>query len=247
MLSRSVCSGIILLDYNCSSDEILVCDITQQSTKLNGPASLFSSHVTYLAVANVESTYDAFLKYLTRFIQLTSEEVERLKPFLRHRNLRKRQYLLQAGDPCLNENFVIKGCLRAYEIDSSGVEHIAQFAIENWWISDLYSFLTHEPATLNIDALEDSEIVSIEKNDLERLYLEIPKLDRLFRILFQNAFVAHQRRILTKNSQTAEEQYLDFIGKYPNLEQRVPQHQIASYLGLTPETISRIRKQQSKK
>jgi len=191
--------------------------------------------------------YTSLLNYLTRFINLTPEEEEHLKSFLRHRKLRKRQYLLQAGDPSLYETFVIKGCLKSYSVDNDGTEHIVQFAMENWWIGDLYSFLSGAPASLNIDAIEDSEVFCIEKNDLARLYLEIPKFDRLFRILFQNAFVAQQRRILSKNSQTAEEQYLEFISKYPTLEQRVPQHQIASYLGLSPETISRIRKQQSKK
>jgi CRP-like cAMP-binding protein len=191
--------------------------------------------------------YAPLLNYLTQFINLTKEEEEHLKSFLRHRKLRKRQYLLQAGDPCLYETFVIKGCLRSYSVDNDGTEHILQFAIENWWIGDLYSFLSGTPASLNIDAIEDSEVFCIEKHDLERLYIEIPKFDRLFRVLFQNAFLAQQHRNLSKNSQTAEEQYLEFISKYPTLEQRVPQHQIASYLGLSPETISRIRKQQSRK
>lgn len=191
--------------------------------------------------------YDSILKYLSRYIQLSSTETEQFKTFLRHRRVRKRQYLLQSGEACIHENFVISGCLRAYTIDSDGSEHIAQFAIENWWISDLYAFLSGTPATLYIDAIEDSEVFSIEKSDLERLYLLIPQFDRLFRILLQNAFVAHQRRILGKNSQTAEEQYLDFITRYPAMEQRIPQHQIASYLGLTPETISRIRKLQSRR
>jgi CRP-like cAMP-binding protein len=191
--------------------------------------------------------YAPLLNYLTKFIKLTPEEEEHLKSFLLYRKLRKRQYLLQAGDPSIYETFVIKGCLRSYSVDNDGTEHILQFAIENWWIGDLYSFLSGTPATLNIDAIEDSEIFCIEKHDLERLYMEIPKFDRLFRVLFQNAFVAQQRRSLSKNSQTAEEQYLEFISKYPTLEQRVPQHQMASYLGLSPETISRIRKQLSKK
>jgi CRP-like cAMP-binding protein len=191
--------------------------------------------------------YTSLLNYLTKLINLTPEEEEHLKSFLRYRKLRKKQYLLQAGDNSLYETFVIKGCLRSYSVHNDGTEHIVQFAIENWWIGDLYSFLSGTPASLNIDAIEDSEVFCIEKNDLERLYIEIPKFDRLFRVLFQNAFVAQQRRILSKNSQTAEEQYLEFINRYPTLEQRVPQHQVASYLGLSPETISRIRKQQSKK
>jgi CRP-like cAMP-binding protein len=189
--------------------------------------------------------YDLILENISRHIQLTSEEVEYFKSLLHHRTLRKRQYLLQAGDICRFENFVSKGCLRAYTVDSKGEEHIAMFGMEGWWIADLYSFLTATPAKQHIDALEDCEVLSIEKNDLEKLYVRVPKFDRFFRVLLQNAFVASQNRILASISQTAEEQYLAFIKKYPSLDQRVPQHQIASYLGITPETISRIRKQRS--
>lgn len=186
--------------------------------------------------------FDFFFNSISRHIKLTDEEIELTKPILRHKKLRKRQYLLQAGDVCKVETFVIKGCLRAYTVDDKGHEHIAMFAIEGWWISDFYSLLTGSEAAQNIDALEDSEVFCIEKTDLENLYLQVPKFERLFRILLQNAFVAHQQRILAGISQTAEERYKSFIGKYPTIEQRVPQHQIASYLGITPETISRIRK-----
>jgi CRP-like cAMP-binding protein len=117
------------------------------------------------------------------------------------------------------------------------------FGMEDWWISDMYSFITATPATLHIDALEDSEVLSIEKNDLENVYLRIPLFERFYRLLLQNSIVANQRRVLSTISQTAEEQYLAFIRKYPSLDRRVPQSQIASYLGITPETISRIRKQ----
>jgi CRP-like cAMP-binding protein len=191
--------------------------------------------------------HDSLIGYVSKFVLLTDEEAVRLKKYLKHKTIRKRQFLLRAGDVSIFETFVVKGCLRAYSVDADGAEHVVQFAIENWWIGDLYSFLTETPATLNIDAVEDTEVITIHKSELEQLYLEIPKFERLFRILFQNAFVSHQRRILNKISQTAEEQYLDFINRYPTLEQRIPQHQIASYLGMSPETISRIRKQQTKK
>ncbi|MEJ1236512.1 Crp/Fnr family transcriptional regulator [Chryseolinea sp. T2] len=194
----------------------------------------------------VKAMYQPILDYLSKYIELTDTEAERFKSFLKHRKLRKRQYLLQAGDVSTFETFVAGGCLRSYSVEEDGTEHIVQFAIENWWIGDLYSFLSGAPATLNIDAIEDSDVFTIDKSDLERLYREIPKFERMFRILFQNAFVAYQQRILSKISQTAEEQYIEFIGKYASIEQRVPQHQIASYLGMSAETISRIRKQQSK-
>jgi CRP-like cAMP-binding protein len=186
--------------------------------------------------------YDLIFSNITRHIQLTDSEKQFFVSLLKHRTLRKKQYLLQAGDVSRFENFVSRGLLRAYTVDNKGQEHIAMFGMEGWWISDLYSFLTNTPATQHIDALEDSEVLSIEKPDLEKLYSEIPKFERFFRILLQNAFVANQNRILASISQTAEEQYFAFIKKYPTLEQRIPQHQIASFLGITPETISRIRK-----
>jgi CRP-like cAMP-binding protein len=187
--------------------------------------------------------YERIITNISRHILLNEEEIAYFTGLLKYRKLKKKQYLLQAGDISRFENFVNTGLLRAYTVDPRGDEHIAMFAMEGWWISDLYSFLTNTPATQHIDALEDSEILSIEKSDLENLYEKIPKFDRLFRVLLQNAFIANQHRILAGISQTAEEQYSDFIKKYPAIEQRVPQHQIASYLGITPETISRIRRQ----
>lgn len=178
---------------------------------------------------------------------MSEQDIQFFKSVLRHRKLRKRQYLLQAGDVSLYENFVLKGCLRAYTVDNDGTEHIVMFAVEGWWVSDLYSFLAGTPATQNIDALEDTEVFSIEKNDLEKLYQQVPEFNRMFRILLQNAFVAQQQRIIGSISQTAEEQYTSFSTKYSTLEQRIPQNQVAAYLGVTPETLSRIRKQQAKK
>jgi len=190
--------------------------------------------------------YDLILKNIARHVTLSPVEEAYFTSLLLHRKLRKRQYLLQAGEVCRYENFVIKGCVRAYTVDEKGEEHIVMFGMEDWWISDMYSFITATPATLHIDALEDSEVLSIEKSDLENVYLRIPLFERFYRLLLQNSIVANQRRVLSAISQTAEEQYLAFIRKYPSLEQRVSQSQIASYLGITPETISRIRKQWSK-
>src|SRR5688500_10578460 len=157
--------------------------------------------------------YDLILSNVAKHVQLTPEEIVIFTSLLKPRKLRKRQYLLQAGDINPYENFVIKGCLRAYTVEDDGTEHIVMFGLEGWWISDMYSFLTNTPATQHIDALEDSEVFSIEKSDLEKLYERVPKFNKFFLKLLQNAFVAHQKRILAKNSQTAEEQYLDFITK----------------------------------
>ena len=185
---------------------------------------------------------DLILKNIRKHILLTPTEEVHFKTFLKHRVLRKRYYLVQAGDLCRAEHFVTKGCFRAFATDKEGNDHNVMFAIEDWWISDMQSYLTGLPATLNIEALEDSEVIYIEKIDLDRIFEEIPAFNKFFRILLQNAFVSQQNRILSNISNTAEERYAAFIKKYANLEQRVPQHHIASYLGVSPETLSRIRR-----
>ena len=129
-----------------------------------------------------------------------------------------------------------------YFIDGNGFEHNVQFAIEDWWIGDMASFLAKKPASLYIEALEDSNVLQLDNPAMEELYIKIPKLERFFRILLQYAFMAFEQRIISVISRTAEERYLEFINKYPQLEQRLPQIHIASYLGITPEFLSKIRK-----
>lgn len=189
--------------------------------------------------------YQLIRSHISRYIQLSEEEFNHFISLTKHRKLRKKQYLLQAGDVCRYESFVLKGCLRAYSADDKGQEHVVQFAIEDWWIADLHSFLTQTPAAYHIDALEDSELLQLDKASLETLYRDLPQFERFFRIMIQNAFIASQQRIAAAISETAEQRYLHFIQKYPLLGQRVPQHQIAAYLGITPEFLSRIRKNRS--
>lgn len=186
---------------------------------------------------------DLILKNISRHISLTSKEEDLFKSLLKHRVLRKRYFLVQAGDLCRSEHFVTKGCFRAFATDKEGNDHNVMFGIEDWWISDMQSYLTGMPATLNIEALEDSEVLYIDKKDLDRIFEEIPAFNKFFRILLQNAMIAQQQRILSIISNTAEERYAMFIKKYAFIEQRVPQHHIASYLGVSPETLSRIRRQ----
>lgn len=186
--------------------------------------------------------FQRLLTHISQHIQLDAQEVEYLQSVVHFRKLRRRQYLVQAGDVCKYETFVAKGCLRAYYVDKDGNDHILQFAPEDWWISDLHSFLTQTPALLNVDTLEDSELFQFDKESLEKLYQNVPKFERYFRIMLQNAFIAHQQRILQNISLTADERYLLFRQKFPSLEQRLPQHQIAAYLGITPEFLSKIRK-----
>lgn len=187
--------------------------------------------------------YDAILAHVGQFVSLEPAEADYFTSLLRYRLLRKRQYLVQAGDVCKFDSFVVKGCLRTYSVDERGAEHVVQFAVESWWTGDLYSFLSGSPAAYNTDALEDSELLQIDQASLDELYERVPKFERFFRILSQRAFVAAEQRVIATISQTAEERYRHFIERYPGLDQRVPQHLIASYLGFTPEFLSRIRKQ----
>ncbi|GAB3918095.1 Crp/Fnr family transcriptional regulator [Larkinella terrae] len=189
--------------------------------------------------------YDSILAHVGQFIDLEPAEIDYFTSLLRFKLLRKRQYLVQAGDVCKFDSFVVKGCLRTYFVDDRGSEHVVQFAVENWWTGDLYSFLTQSSAAYNTDALEDSELLQIDQASLDELYRRVPKFERFFRIISQRAFVSAEKRVIATISQTAEERYLNFIERYPGLDQRVPQHLIASYLGFTPEFLSRIRKQQA--
>jgi CRP-like cAMP-binding protein len=159
------------------------------------------------------------------------------------KKLRRRQYILQQDDICKNLIFVEKGILRSYSMDNKGNEHILQFAPEGWWISDVYSFLTGEAAVYNIEAIEDSELLlQISKSSLDELYERVPKFERYFRLLSQANMVATHRRLTATLSDSADEKYLRLLSAYPNIVARVPQHMIASYLGITPETLSRVRK-----
>lgn len=180
---------------------------------------------------------------LARHIHLTPAEQQTVVAALRPRSLRRRQFAVQAGDICQFESFVVKGCLRAFYTDANGFEHNVLFAIEDWWIADLASFLTQTPATLDVEALEDCELLQLDRPSLEQLYQQVPALERYFRIALQNAFVAQQQRALQAISLPAEARYRQFRVRYPQLEPRLPQRHIASYLGLTPEFLSKVRKQ----
>ncbi|MCZ2458560.1 MAG: Crp/Fnr family transcriptional regulator [Chitinophagales bacterium] len=190
--------------------------------------------------------YELILKNVSRFIDLTEEETDFFTLLLKPRKLRKKQFLLQEGDVAHYQYFINKGCLRIYTINEKGQEHVIQFAIEDWWTSDMYSFLTQTPAKMNIETIEDTELLSIDYPSLEILYRKVPKFERFFRLLLQNAFIAHQRRIIESMSLTADERYCKFIERYPAMEQRIPLKFIASYLGITPESLSRIRSQNTK-
>ena len=179
---------------------------------------------------------------LAEKISLTEEEFNYCKSLFKPKKLRKRQYFLQEGDVCKYQAFVEKGILRSYTIDEKGSEHILQFATEGWWMADLSSYVTGESSLFNIQAIEASELLLISKPSWDELMLSIPKFEHYFRILIQNHLVATQKRLMQSLSETAEEKYIKFSKTYPDCLQRVPQHMIASYLGVSRETLSRLRK-----
>lgn len=185
---------------------------------------------------------DVFFSHILAKISLTEHEKDIIKTFFTYKKLRRKQYLLQEGDVCKYMAFVEKGLLKSYNVDEKGNEHINMFALEGWWTSDIYSFLSGEKAFFSIDVIEDAELLMITLADFEKLTLKVPVMDRYFRILFQNSLVTKERRLVSSNTYSAKEKYVKLSESNPEIIQRVPQNLIASYLGITPETLSRIKK-----
>ncbi|RZM08898.1 MAG: Crp/Fnr family transcriptional regulator [Pedobacter sp.] len=190
---------------------------------------------------------EVLFEHIEKKVTLSDTERSAVKDFFTPKSLRKRQYLLQAGDSCKHLAFIAEGLLRTYNTDDKGNEHVSVFGWEGWWLSDFNSFLTGVPAIYNIDAIEDAQLLLLSRADYEKLTLNVPIMDRYFRILFQNSILTKERRLTSSISHTAKEKYLEFISSNPEVSQRIPQHLIASYLGIAPETISRIKKDLLKK
>ncbi|HTF19287.1 MAG TPA: Crp/Fnr family transcriptional regulator [Chryseolinea sp.] len=186
------------------------------------------------------------MEYFHRLIVLNADEKELIQSKFHPHLFLKRQFVLQHGDVCEYFNFVVRGCLRLYKVGADGVYHILQFGTENYWILDLTSFHKKQPAQLDIDALEDTLVLRINHADLIDLYIKAPKFDRIFRVLLENHFMLQQQRMGQLFSSTAEERYQLFMETYPHLLGRLSQVQIAAYLGITPEFLSRIRGRRAK-
>ncbi len=181
------------------------------------------------------------LQNIAKIVALTPDEEFLFLSKTTTHQYKSKTVLLNAGEVCKTSYFVNSGVLRSFNINDNIVEHVLSFACSGWWISDMYSLLSQKPGNLFIQVIEDAEVVLLSKENQEILFQEIPKLERFFRVLTENSLVAHQERLMDNLSLNAEERFQKFCRKYPDLIQKVPQKQIASYLGLTPEFFSKMK------
>ncbi|WP_339880880.1 Crp/Fnr family transcriptional regulator [uncultured Algoriphagus sp.] len=187
--------------------------------------------------------YEGLLENIGQYVSLTEEETDKLIAIIRTTKIKKRQFIDQPNYVCQYRNYIVDGAFRSYFVDAEGKEHTIQIAVEDWFISDFCSYITQTPATLFVEALEDSTIFQMAYDDVEGLCKEIHALSEYFRIKTEIAFAFSRKRALSYLSLTAEERYLEFFNRYPNVVNRVPQKVIASYLGFTPEFLSKIRRE----
>lgn len=183
------------------------------------------------------------LNYINQYVTLTEQEVSILSTHVSSRKYLKGQYILQQGDISKTECFIVSGCTKMFYVNNEGQEYTILFSIENWWTSDLGSFISQTPSDFNVQCIEDTEIIQFSYNTIETLFTQIPKLERLFRKIVEKAFVASQKRIVRNFSMSAKQRYLEFKTSYPEIEQRIPQYMVASYLGISKEFLSKIKSQ----
>lgn len=184
---------------------------------------------------------DQFYQHLRKFINISEEDFRLMLPFFRTLELRKKENLLQEGQLCRANYFVVKGCLRMFFITDKGQEQTTQFAIENWWLSDYQAFQQQKKATFSIQAVEPSTVLAIDFRAQEELLKAFPAMEHYFRMVYQTAFAASQMRIKYLYGLSREEMYFHFIEQYPGFVQRIPQYLLASFLGFTPEYLSELR------
>jgi CRP-like cAMP-binding protein len=189
---------------------------------------------------------ESIQNYISKFVNLTAEELSVVKACMQLREIPKKTMLLNAGDICNFEAYVLKGCIREYFIDHKGQELTLEFAVEDWWVSDITSFENQTPSIMYIETLEDCEILVLSRASKDELLARVPKLERMFRLMIQRHLSVLQKRLFRTVSYTAMDKFEEFLKRYPSLPQRVPQHYIASYLGITPEFLSKLRKRQMK-
>jgi len=193
------------------------------------------------------SEFFPVIEYVSRYVELTDEEIKHFTSFLKITKVKKRQFIVQPGFVCKSKSYVVKGAFRAYLADNEGKEHTLAFAIEDWWISDYSSLIYQEPATLFVEALEDSVLIQIDYEHEQTFLRDIPKLEKFERIITQRSLAFHQKRMLSAFTKTAEERYEEFMTKYSAIAKRVPQYALASYLGFSTEYLSKIRNKKTPK
>lgn len=193
----------------------------------------------------MDGKYDILIENFRQLVPISDQEAEIIKGAFVAKQLNKKELLLSKGDLSNHMRFVADGCLKVYSIGEKDMEHILQFGISGWWINDLYAYLTETTSELFIQAITPSTVLQIHRDRLNKLYDEIPMVDRFFRIKTQHGYVALQNRTIRSMSQTAEERYVKFISDYREMEQKIPQYMIAAFIGVTPEHLSAIRKKMS--
>ncbi len=190
--------------------------------------------------------YTLLLNNFSKHITLTKKEQEFTLSLFDYKKLHSKDTLLEQGDICKQSAFVLNGCLRGFTIDSNGFEHVLSFAPKDWWIGDMYSLISKKPGNLNIETMMDSEVALLSKKNQDILYDRVPKFERFFRIIIEKSLVAFQQRLNDNLSLTAQDRYLKFCKTYPQLINEIPQKQIAAYIGVTPEFLSKLRAKQAK-
>ena len=187
--------------------------------------------------------FESLIAHFESYLPFTEEEKSQITERVQCRELKRREYIIQAGVICRHYTFVVNGIIRMYVTDNEGKEHNILFASEGDWISDIDSFHAVQPSQSSIQALEPSKIIQIAQQDLYHLYINVPKLDRIFKVVTEEKYVELQKRVFQNISSTAQQRYVAFLKQYPKLATRLPNTQIASYLGITPEFLSMIRKE----
>jgi len=194
----------------------------------------------------VDQDYSSILNNINRYVSLSGSDIEKLTSIITTSRVKKRQFIIQPGFTCRHRTYIVKGAFRVFHLDDSGKEHTVSIGIEDWFVTDFLSYINQTPATNYAEALEDSIIFQMKHNDIEALCKEIHPLSEYFRITTEKAFAYSRKRVISSISMTAEERYDEYLQKYPGIVQRVPQYVLASYLGMSPEFLSKIRKRNLK-
>lgn len=194
-----------------------------------------------------DTAHDKLIAYFETRISLTEADKDLIRSSYKLKKLKKKEFLFRQGEICKYEGFVTLGSFRLFYTDDKGLEHVLYFAFENWWVGDMASFYEHEPSALNVQALQDSELLVIDEVHKDNLYAKIPALEKVFRVITQKHLTVLQKRFLVTVSANAEARFNELLERCPTIEQMVPQHQIASYLGILPESLSRMKKQIAKR